>query len=436
MSVTQSRKVSISRATGDPAHALVDWLEGAAEGDLLLVEFSLEQWWLARQPAVQSLIAIYSRQTAGDGFECTVTGSADCPDEDRLASAGLGSWAEQNSLPVFRPGQPLQLSPVHIPKPWGQEIWFTGAEERGLCGFSDGRNSLPIPWVQALFPAEQAGVAGAPLVLLKILDPAPQEVIGELYFELHEEKREVYVVTHVDRNAWPDGVGSIRYGFDPVKLAEAGSEAAFRQSYLNAVRAYETVRRQIDALPQGVAADTVIRRREEELRAQMNAFTHLRDLRVGDVVVVPLLMPHSLQHGVRTIEFQTPVYERQILSFAQKVLTQDHWDTEAAVSSMRLTPPEEDHFTVLLAERGVSVERIVDFPDFEVRRVTLEPGADLVVECARSYQLLMVVAGELPLGEALLGPEEGALLPRGGQFSLACAPPGEPLVLLLAQPRR
>ncbi|RLQ23116.1 hypothetical protein DWB85_03865 [Seongchinamella sediminis] len=420
--------------SGEPVQALAVWLAGAQAGDLLLVDFPLRQWWLP-EPAEQALVAIYSRRRDGD-YECTVAETVDTAAQGQLAELGLGPWADRQGLPLFQPGQPLVLSPVHIPKPWGQEIWFTGAEERGLCRFSDGRHAVPIPWLQALFPAAQAGEPDSPLVLLKILDPAPQEVTGDLYFELHEEKREVYVVTHVDRNAWPDGVGAIRYGFDPAKLRAAGSEEVFRQHYLAAVQAYEAVRREIDGLPEGAAAGEALRQREEALRAAMNAFTAMRELRVGDVVVVPLLMPHSLQHGVRTIEFQTPVYERQILSFAQKVLTQDHWDTAAAVGRMRLTPPVDDHFSVLPAPPGVTVERIVDFPDFEVRRVSLAPGAALAVECGQGYQLLMVVAGELALGEALIGPEQGALLPRGGQFSLAHPDPSRPLVLLLAEPRR
>src|SRR5690625_7657891 len=42
--------------------------------------------------------------------------------------------------------------------------------------------------------------------------PLPVEVVGDLYFELHEEKREVYVVTSIDPQAWPEGIGAIRYG--------------------------------------------------------------------------------------------------------------------------------------------------------------------------------------------------------------------------------
>ena len=424
-------KFSVTRASGDPRTALARWFDSAHPGDILLVEFRIRQWWLPMSEE-QPLSALYSRHSQ-KRFVCTVTDGA--VDASELVRQGLESWAESRQLPIFAPGQPLPLVSVNIPKPWGQEIWFTGAEERGLCRFSDGRFSLPIPWLQAVLPDQAAGDAGGPLVLLKILDPVAQEVTGDLYFELHQEKREVYVVTHVDRRAWPDGVGGIRYGFNPLRLAAAASEEEFKQDYLAAVRAYESVRRDIDQLPEDIEPDTRLLDAERRLREAMNGFTHMRELRVGDVVVVPLLMPHSLQHGVRTIEFQTPVYERQILSFAQRVLTQDHWDTAEAVTQMRLTPPQDEHFALLSDEAGVVVERIVDFPDFEVRRVSLSPGSRLELDCINSYQLLMVVEGEVPLADAVLGPEEAALLPRGQHFSLGHRDPKTPLVALLAMPR-
>lgn len=197
--------------------------------------------------------------------------------------------------------------------------------------------------------------------LLKILDPFPDPVYGDLYFELHEEKREVYVVTRVDPASWPAGRGAIRYGFDLQVRAEYPDEQAFRSAYLRSVRAYEQVRREIDRCEDAwrnaegyrpndlVPATTLrrwraahppaLRRAEVEARRAMERFTQLLPVGVGDVIQVPTRLPHALQHGVRTVEFQTPVYERRILSFAQKVLTQDHWDTAAAVQQMRLEPP-------------------------------------------------------------------------------------------------
>ena len=306
-----------------------------------------------------------------------------------------------------------------------------------MCQVEGMGEETPIPWLQAAMPGEDAGTCGAPLILLKILDPSAEPVVGDLYFELHEEKREVYVVTHVDERAWPDGTGYIRFGFAPAKRALYPQEDAFRAAYLDAVGRYEVVRRQLDATmdepPSHPGAE--LASQEQQLRGEMDSFTNMKPLRVGDVVKVPLLTPHALQHGVRTIEFQTPVYERKILSFAQKVLTQDHWDTREGVAQMHLELPDPECFEVLRQEEGVLIERIVDFSDFEVRRVSLAAGhglANLVIE---QYALIMVVAGQMQLAESVYGPEQALLLPRAWQDSLVAAETASTLVFLLALPR-
>ncbi|MEP5567303.1 MAG: hypothetical protein ABJN62_05665 [Halioglobus sp.] len=423
--------LTVSRETGDPAALYGLWVGGSVDGAVLLVDFTLPQWWLENEPPV-SLVAIYAKE-AGRALYA-VTDQAMSIDEF-ADYACFGDWASSRELAVFAPGRATGLQLTRIPKPWGQEIWFTGVEARGVCCFSDGRFASPIPWVQAAAPDAGQGVPGAPLVLLKILDPAPQEVVGDLYFELHEEKREVYVVTHVDATAWPEGRGGIRFGFDAERLESSASHDAFRAEYLQAVRSYEQVRRQIDGLPDGKSAPQPLLDEERSKRELMNDFTHTRSLEVGDVVVVPLLMPHSLQHGVRTIEFQTPVYERQILSFGQKVLTQDHWDTAAAVQQMRLTPPPEAPFEILSSKDDVIVERIVDFPDFEVRRVTIAAGAAMSHSVRGSYQLLMLIEGELELDGLLLSAESAAFLPSERSFELCSVDPSRALILLLALPR-
>ena len=70
---------------------------------------------------------------------------------------------------------------------------------------------------------------------------------GNLYFEVHETKQEVYVVTAVDETAWPDGVGRIRYGINQSKRDEYADDAAFRAAFLEALKAYESLRQQVDA---------------------------------------------------------------------------------------------------------------------------------------------------------------------------------------------
>lgn len=420
----------ITCITGEPWSQYLLWREALAADGLLLVDFAFTPWWL-RGADPLTLTALY----------CVENGALSVSVSDQMLEAEdaltpvqqYQRWTKQHKLFSAQPGNVLPLHPVFIAKPWGQEIWFTGVEERGVCCFGDDLARVPIPWLQAVLPAEYAG-QGA-LVLLKILDPAAKEVTGDLYFELHQEKREVYVVTHVDREAWPDGTGYIRYGFDEGKLAEAGSEQAFRQFYHQAVSAYEAVRRQIDDIPSGSLVAESLLQQEAQLRRSMESYTHMRPLEVGDVVVVPLLMPHSLQHGVRTIEFQTPVYERMILSFAQRVLTQNHWDTGEAVAQMRLLPPAEEPFDGLPAQEGVRVERIVDFPDFEVRRMRIEPGAEAELALDSSYALAMIVEGELCVDGRNFGPEQAFFVPPGRRLGLIQSQPAQGLVLLLALPR-
>lgn len=439
--------MSITTAKGNPLECYLTWQTTAPLGEaLLLVEFDFSPWWVSGSgDASQPLTALYF--SGPSGLRVSVTDlsvgllmeSIDSESSERplAASRSVGEhyWAivENYGLLSAVPGEPLRLLPTHIAKPWGQEIWFTGVEERGVCFFGDGEASVPIPWLQAVMPDSAAGPAAQPLILLKILDPAPEDVTGDLYFELHEEKREVYVVTHVDSDAWGGGKGGIRFGFDPQRVAAVGEEQ-FRADYLAAVRRYEEVRREIDSLPDLSTASAGLQNRELQLRDEMNAFTHIRPLSPGDVVVVPLLVPHSLQHGVRTIEFQTPVYERQILSFAQQVLTQNHWDTESAVAKMRLTPPPSEPFEQLFEAAGVTVERIVDFQDFEVRRVYIAANAYFSLELGEMYGLVMVIDGQLKVGGAHYSPEQAAFFPSKWCGYLQSGSPEQPLVLLLAIP--
>lgn len=418
---------------GDPLAEYERWRGEQAGGEgLLLVDFELRQYWLPKAPPV-SLTALYC--LSGERLRVAVTGQALVAAE-ATALSQFTAWTGRHRLASWEPGMHLELLPETVPKPWGREIWYSGVEQRGVCNLASAAGRSPIPWLQAVVPQGRLGMAGEPLVLLKILDPYPQPVLGDLYFELHEEKREVYVVTGVDSDVWPSGEGGIRLGFDPRRLAAYPGEQAFRQAYLRAVQDYEGVRRELDGLAQlGLEPGQAQLQRERTLREAMDDFTCLKPVRVGDVVSVPLRVPHSLQHGVRTIEFQTPVYERKILSFAQQVQTQDHWDTAEAVQSMLLRAPPQPDFPLLLSEQGLRMERVVDFPDFEVRRITLAGGARLEVEARDSYALLMVVAGALQVAGACYREERALLLPRGWAGVLDSAQAAQPLVLLWALPR-
>jgi len=407
-------------------------------------QVELVERWRPGAPTASFRLAVQLRALNGQNLPVAV----------RFWSADAA--AEAPACCELRLDQPLLLQVVHIPKPWGQEIWYTGVEERGVCGFQgEGGAIAPLPWLlETLAPLVSGG--HRELVLLKILDPRPEPVWGDLYFELHEEKREVYVVTRVDPQAWPDGAGAIRFGFDPAVVAQYEDEAAFKRAYRDSVAAYEGVRRDIDRLLDdcrtraGVGlADALapeqlqqwlaevpgeLLSRERDRRRAMDAFTRSRPLRVGDVVKVPCLTPHALQHGVRTVEFQTPVYERKILSFAQKVLTQGHWDTAEAVALMQVRTPPEGTFETVLQQPGVLAERIVDFADFQVQRWRIAAGGRHSMPLAGSYALVMVVEGEAQLGQLALGPEQACLVPTTLGAVEVHNPAGQAVTLLVAVP--
>ena len=403
--------------------------------DFFAVRITYLRYWL-KEPESIDLVLLY-RITFTDGhFVILATLSENIFTVSTLLDAGCSfdEVIDQLSLPCVNLSAPIKLQTVAIPKPWGQEIWYTGIEERGLSSVQwevEGvTESLALPYYILLAPEKLLGAKNDNITLLKILDPLPEPVYGDLYFELHEEKQEVYVVTHINEESWPDGKGAIRFGFDQSTVAEYEDEAAFKKAYLDSVNAYEKVRREIDSIyDEQRASDNIplnkpltaniiqawseqlpeeLVAREVDLRNKMNSFTHLHSLELGDIVKVPLLTPHALQHGVRTVEFQTPVYERQIISFCQKVLTQGLWDTEEGVAKATLTSPIVDELEKVFDRQGVLVEQVVDFGDFEVLRITLDVGKVYDQLPKQGYQLVMVVEGSIKIGEALILASEEA----------------------------
>ena len=305
------------------------------------------------------------------------------------------------------PEQPVRLVPVSIAKPWGREIWYSAIEPRG-----ESRVLLNGGGVALSHYLDAVGLP-TPIVLLKVLDPDPEALRGDLYLEVHREKREVYVVTAVDQQAWPDGRGQIRFGMNQAMRARFADDEQFRAAYLRTVRDYETVRHRIDR------REPVSRRqllgREARARAAMDAFTDIKSLAVGDVVVVPTWTPHALQHGVRVAEFQTPSYERYIISFTQKVLTQDGWDSEKAIVGLSLDPPPQPAFRTL----APGVDSIASFEDFGVWRASVAPGHTIRLPSGVPYALCMTVLGTIDIGPLRLQPEEACLLPKAALLRAA-----------------
>lgn len=373
-------------------------------------------------------------QCCGDHLTVLLAG-----DESVLAAAeamllartiSLQELGQALNLPVIDSRRPVPLMTVEIPKPWGQEVWYTGIEARGVSAVQTLTTYCPLNWWLAAIPEKVSGLGEkeAP-ILLKILAPHKEPVLGDLYFELHEIKREVYVISSISESAWPDGVGAIRIGFDAEVRAEFSSDEAFKQAYAAAVAAYRQVRVQIDdwlsandllasdpcdlasvkTSLQGVPAD--LRLCEEQRREAMESFTQLHPICVGDVVVIPRNLPHSLQHGVRAVEFQTPVYERKIVSFAQRVLTQSHWDTEEALQVTDMRDYLPVRFDSEPCGQG-SRQKIVDFDDFSVWRYTLPARSRAPVgDSQPRYLLLMSLIGSISIAESELQSEQAVLLP-------------------------
>lgn len=459
--------ISIHQTT-DPQSALdsrlQDFAAGSRSSDAFALDYRFAQSYLPGAPE-RRLMALVLLEKSGEGVHASLS-IAELEDALirglnclRAEPAAVREWCDSNDRICLELHRPLRLRPVRIPKPWGQEVWYTGIEERGQSRVADqhGRE-IPLPWLLSLCSRRLLGGETSDMILLKILDPLPEPVFGDLYFEMHQEKQEVYVVTHVDKAAWPDGVGGIRFGFSQDKRADFADDRAFKSDYLAAVKAYRTVREKIDEhldrhreqngipLDAPVAPGTLrkwlanvpreLREEEARLRTAMESFIHVDPLRVGDVVKVPCFTPHSLLHGVRTVEFQTPVYERKILSFAQKVLTQKHWDTESALEQVSLDPPERAELPVITAHENYRVEEVAVFEDFRVERLTAKPGAELRLNNVGSYSLLMGVAGCLQVNRSALEPEQAFLVSAETEELVMTNESGEEVIALLARPGR
>ncbi len=374
--------------------------------------------WRNGEPVLAETIAVHSPwRTEPDSHHCTARYVFSGPREAPRISAVVDGV--EISL-----DDPQPLIPVEIPKPWGREIWYTGLEARGESSIGQAGASIPLGTYLALGSASTLKQLNP--VLLKILDPRPEPVLGELYLEVHEEKQEVYVVTAVDRKAWPDGQGRIRYGINQARRQDFDSDHAFRTAFLDALRRYEQIRAQIDAGVRGLEAE------EQEARLATVAFTDERSLEVGDVISVPTWVPHSLQQGVRVVEFQTPTYERFILSSSQQVLTQERWDSALAVERMHLEVPP----AAPVEKLSHCLERIVQFDDFGVWRAEVGTEEPVTLPAGTPYALVFCVTGstrlEGPVATLSVNAGEAAWIPAGSVGRPVTGEPGS--LILLAAP--
>jgi hypothetical protein len=220
--------------------------------------------------------------------------------------------------------QPVALVPVSVAKSWGREIWYSGIEERGESSVRQGDTVAPLSDYLHLIGLDE-------VILLKEL----QAEKGDLYLEVHEAKREVYVAKTSC---------TLQLGMNQALRTELGDDDAFRQAFLEAANAYEN---------------------NTASREAIDVFVSLRLLTQGDAVSIEPWMPHSLQRGANVIEFQTPVFERYILASTTPVETQQHWDTQQAFERILLDP----YLPIPSSSLGEGVEQLVSTDSFGVLRV-------------------------------------------------------------------
>lgn len=350
--------------------------------------FSLLQPWHPARAQV-SLTAVYCCD--GSALRTFVTDAhlAQTPD-----AGNFQDIAAQHAAAIIEVGAPLRLQPVTVDKPWGREIWYTGIETRGVASVCSDTGATPLPW--ALASAPRSLCNGQQPLLTKLLEPSGQPGSGDLYLELHQHKEEVYVVKTVDRRSWPDGVGAVLLGANQQLRADIGDDPDFRTRFHDAAASFET---QSDA--EGDASG----------RAALDCFTERRELRPGDVVVVPPLIPHSLQHGVTVLEFQTAWFERLIIAASQPVATQAHWDTRDAIEAASLEAVTLPDITTVQSSDGCRIEQLASTPAFGVRRITLDPGAATLVTGPLPYAVTAGMLGTLNVGGIDLVADETCLLP-------------------------
>lgn len=333
--------------------------------------------------------------------------------------------------------QGFELCPVHIPKPWGEEIWHTGIEERGVSTAQQGNQKIPLPYVLSLFPKALVGGDEHNLILLKILAPLPTSDGGDLYFELHEQKKEVYVVSEVSGSDYPNGVGEMKLGINQDIYRRFANESEFKRAMLKALihykHTFDETYKAIEMLwrkqskEQGSLSPLPnihvppaeyfellktlpenIQQKLKEDYAMVEHFCHFEKVQPGDVITVNSLVPHSLLHGVRVVEFQTPHYERLILSFNQKVITQEGWDSEQAVSVMDTTEQGKNkNLTIIEESENLKLEKIATFEDFTVHRMHFKNSGARYNYLSRGFYFLIIcLQGKIKL----LFPDDESLI--------------------------
>lgn len=447
-------------------------LDAGAEERCFALAFPFEQYFLPGAPAVPllALIALQLQRGQIRTRLCLLALTPDLQQQVEVLPARSGeleALAQRWGAPWLTLGEPMPLAPLSLHRPWGREIRYTDVEAIGQAAVKVSGGLVPLHWLLALAPRRLAAGRQRNLIPLRHLRPWSHEPLGDLYFEVHERRSEVYLVTGVDEAVWPGGQAAMRFGLNPQKRARYGDDERFKADYLKAVKAYEKVRRAIDerverwCRAQGLSVSEPLRpsqydaalaqieppllAREQERRQVMDSFCALRTVSLGDVIRVPPGTPHSLLRGVEMIELQTSHRERQILSSNHKVMVQEPWDTEQALTQLSMDTPAQHPPRSWQVTPGVQLERLAQLPGFSVLRLRLEAGESVPLKriqafvahngAPHDYALLASLSGQVHYGHSPQSPLSGGdvhLVPAQREdLTLSCSARAQ---LLLALP--
>ena len=363
---------------------------------------------------------------------------------NRSPLSPLESIAKNRKASIVQTNRPFKLGNINISKPWGYETWYTGIEKRGVVNVLDENGKTELPYSLNIFKQQILGDYPEELILLKKLNPYAEDVVGDLYYEMHEKKWEVYIVTEIDESAWPEGVAIIKAGINPKKITEYKIKHDKNWKYYlikdfkEAINEYENLRRKIDNSKE--ISSKYLFSQESELREKAANFVGDCYVKKGDIVSFPPFQIHSLQHGIKVIEFQTPHYERLIVMFGQKELTQEKWDSEKALDKIIpkvYKPPQLEN---LYKSKGILLERFVDFSHFTADRLYLEPEMIWQEKLKNQYQILIAISGQATILNEIndtnsMNLEEAFFLPKSmGSYYLKNTG-DEPLICLKAMPK-
>ena len=352
--------------------------------------------------------------------------------------------AKNRKAAIIHAETPFRLDTLDIKKPWGYEKWYTGVEKRGVVNVVDKYGKTELPYALNIFKKQILKNHQEELILLKKLIPSEKEIIGDLYYEMHEKKWEVYIVTEIDKSAWPNGEGIIKAGISPKKIDEYRKEhdknwkLFLRKDFKKAISEYEDLRRYIDNSKNNLSKD--LREKEKTLRENATSFVGDYFVKEGDIVSFPTFQIHSLQHGVKVIEFQTPHYERLILMFGQKVLTQNFWDSEEVFKKMETDIYKPPKIEILHKKKGILIERFVNFPDFTADRLFLQPKMISENFLENDYHILIIISGQATIinkfGEKIfINPEDAVFIPISMKKYTIKNSKSKPLICLKAMPK-